>query len=74
MNGLTANSAGSTKGFLDLRQCHAKAASETVATAKPSTTPRELHPQSFAFTIANVSAPIPEVTSSAAHELGRGTS
>ena len=68
------NSAGSTNGLPERRQCRTNRARNAAATAKLTTMRGDVHPQSFTFTIANVSTPIPPVTSSAAQGLGRGTS
>ena len=54
--------------------CQTKVASKVAAAANTIAVQAEAQPQSFAFTIASVSAPIPQVTRSAAQKLGRGAS
>jgi hypothetical protein len=58
----------------DRRQCATNNANIIAAAAKLSATPCEFHPQSFSFTIPNVSAAMPMVMSAAAQKYGAGTS
>src|SRR5258705_2272843 len=66
--------AGSTNGIGDRKQRHTNSARRTIAAATATLILGELHPQSFTFTIANTSAPMPPVTSAASHALGLGAS
>ena len=68
------NSAGSTKGLSERRQRQTNNARRTTATAELRPMPGEFQPQSFTLTIANVSAAIPPVTSTASKGFGRGAS
>src|SRR6266850_3058182 len=66
--------AGSTNGIGDRKQRHTNSARRTIAAATATLILGGLHTQSFTFTIANTSAPMPPVTSAASHALGLGAS
>src|SRR5665213_1259172 len=60
-NGLMRNNAGSTNGFGERKQRQTNSASKMIATAVLPAMPGEPQPQSFTFTMAKVSAPMPPI-------------